>query len=68
MSWSPPPGYIVIRRWWDGAPADKAEKAAEEVAGYENRLAKLEADLTLLKWMFAANIALSLIILGKLLV
>jgi hypothetical protein len=51
-----------------GAPADKAEKAAEEVAGYENRLAKLEADLTLLKWMVGANIALSLIILGKLLV
>jgi hypothetical protein len=51
-----------------GAPDDKAQKAAEEVAGFENRLAKLEADMSLLKWMVGANIAVSLIILGKLLV
>jgi hypothetical protein len=50
-----------------GATEDDARKAAEEVAGFENRLAKVEADLTLLKWMVGANIALNLGILGKVL-
>ena len=44
-----------------GAPTDKAAKAA----GYENRLAKVEGDLTLLKGMVATNIALTLLVLGK---
>ena len=46
-----------------GAPTDMA--AAEEAAGYENRLAKVEGDLALLKWMVATNIALTLLVLGK---
>lgn len=41
-----------------GAPADQADKAAEEVAGYESRLAKIDTDLTLLKWMVGAALAL----------
>jgi hypothetical protein len=45
-----------------GAPTDKA---AEEAAGYENRLAKVESDLTLLKWMVATDIALTPLVLGK---
>ena len=45
------------------APVDKAQKAAEEVAGHDNRLAKVEADLTLLKWMVGFNIAATLAIL-----
>ena len=33
------------------ADPEKAAKAAEEVAGYDNRLSKIESDLNLLKWM-----------------
>lgn len=36
-----------------GASSAKADEASEEVAGYENRLAKIESDLGLLKWMVA---------------
>lgn len=39
---------------------EQAAKAASEVAGYENRLARVESDLTLLKWMVSFNIALTL--------
>jgi hypothetical protein len=48
-------------------PEDVARKAAEEAAGYENRLAKIESDLALLKWMVGVNTALTLGILFKLL-
>jgi hypothetical protein len=34
-----------------GASEDNAIKAAEEAAGYENRLAKIESDLLVMKWM-----------------
>jgi hypothetical protein len=40
-------------------PDDAADRAAEEVAGFENRLAKIEADLTLLRWMVSVNVALT---------
>ena len=49
-----------------GAPVEKAEKAAEEMAGYETRLAKIEADLLVLKWMIGANFALTLAVFIKL--
>ena len=39
--------------------------AAEEIAGCANRLAKIEADLTLLKWMMSLNLALSLALLVR---
>jgi hypothetical protein len=42
-----------------GADKDKAQKAAEEVAGYESELADVKSDLRLLKWMVGTNIALS---------
>lgn len=45
-----------------GAPDDKAREAAEELAGYENRLATIEADVKLLKWMAGVNLAFSLAI------
>jgi len=51
-----------------GAPAEKADRAAEEAARYENRLAKIEADVSTVRWMIGANIALTLIVLGKQLV
>ena len=34
-----------------GGPEDKAVRAAQALAGYDNRFNKVEADLTLLKWM-----------------
>ncbi len=40
-----------------GAPEDQARKAAEVVASYENRFARIESDLTLLKWMMGFNLA-----------
>ena len=51
------------------AAVDKnlAREAAEEVAGYENRLARIEATLTLHSWMLGAIIALLIAILGKML-
>lgn len=48
-----------------GASPEKAEKAAEEVASYENRLAKIEGDLGLLKWMVAFNILMTVAILWR---
>jgi hypothetical protein len=50
-----------------GVEAGKAREAAEEVASFENRLAKLEADVTLLKWMVGTNILLTLGTLWKVL-
>lgn len=40
-----------------GAPDDSARKAAEAVAAHENRFAKIESDLLLLKWMVGFDIA-----------
>jgi hypothetical protein len=41
-----------------------AQRAAEEVANYEGRLARVEADLTVIKWMVGTNIALVLVVLS----
>ena len=38
-----------------GAPDDKAREAAEEIAGFKNRLATIEADMKLLKWMLGST-------------
>jgi hypothetical protein len=57
--------YDALRQ--TSIPEDVARKAAEEAAGYENRLAKIESDLGLLKWMVGVNTALTLGILFKLL-
>ncbi len=46
-----------------GASDDKAREAAEEIAGFENRQAAIEADMKLLKWMLGVNLAFSLAIL-----
>ncbi|MDP2832732.1 MAG: integrase [Pseudomonadota bacterium] len=48
-----------------GATEDKARKAAEALAAYENRFNKVESDLNLLKWMVGFNLALSAGILLK---
>ena len=47
-----------------GASEPEARKAAEEVAGFENRLASLEGKLNLLTWMVGFNIGLTLLLTG----
>jgi hypothetical protein len=48
-----------------GAPEEKARAAAEELAGYESRFAKIETDLAVLKWMVGVNLAASLSLVIK---
>jgi len=38
----------------------KAREAAEEVAGYDSRLAAIDARLAVLTWMVGTNVALTL--------
>lgn len=49
-----------------GIEDDKARKAAEEVAGYENRPAAIESRLGWLTWMVGFNIAFTVGVLLKL--
>ena len=63
---------MIIEELYDalkeaGASEEKSRSAARALAGYENRFAKIESDLTLIKWMVGANIALSVAALSKLL-
>ncbi len=48
-----------------GAPEEKARAAAEELAAYETRFAKIETDLAVLKWMVGVNLAASLSLVFK---
>lgn len=47
-----------------GASEEKADRAAEEVAGYDSRLASLETRLSTLTWMTGTSITLIVIVLG----
>jgi hypothetical protein len=47
----------------DPGNAEKAQRAAEEVAAYENRLASIESRLILLTWMAGVNTATMLALL-----
>jgi hypothetical protein len=56
-----------------GAPEDKARRAAETLANYDNRFSRLdgavlkvEAELTLVKWMVGFGIAMNVAILSRL--
>ena len=56
-----------------GAPEDKARKAAETLANYDNRFSrldgavlKLESELVLVKWMVGFGIAMNVAILSRL--
>ena len=40
-----------------GTPEQKAREAAEELAAYETRFAKIEQDLAIIKWMLGVVIA-----------
>ena len=48
-----------------GASDEKARKAAEAIASYENRFQKLESDHAVLKWMIGFNLAATVAILFK---
>ena len=50
-----------------GAPDEDAQKAAEEVAGFESRLAGIDSRVTLLQWMVGFNLVLTTAIAIKLL-
>lgn len=49
-----------------GVSEEAARAAAEEIANYENSIQEMKRDLAVLKWAVAANLGLSLLILGKL--
>jgi hypothetical protein len=49
-----------------GASEEKAKKAAEAIAGYDNRLARMERRLDVLTYMIGANLTLTLFALGLL--
>lgn len=51
-----------------GTPEDKARKAAEALADYENRFTGIDAELVILKWMVGFGIALNVAILVRLFV
>jgi len=50
-----------------GATTAKADKAAEELAGYENRLASMDARLSVLTWMAGTNLVITAGVLWRLL-
>jgi len=43
-----------------GIPDSAAREAAEEVAGYESRLAAIDSQLKVLSWMVGTNVALTI--------
>lgn len=43
-----------------GVDEERAQKASEEVAGFENRLSGIEGKVNTLTWMVGTNIALTL--------
>jgi hypothetical protein len=48
-----------------GVPADKADAASEELAGFDNRIAAIDSRLAVLTWMVGAVITVSLLLLGS---
>jgi hypothetical protein len=53
---------VMLPRTYDafiaaGSPEEKARAAAEELANYESRFAKIETDLAVIKWMLGLSIA-----------
>jgi len=55
--------YTALRE--AGVDADKARGASEEVATYENRIANIEAKLTVLIWMAGFNLVMTVTLIGK---
>ena len=46
-----------------GAPEDKARKASEAMAAYESRFAKIDIELSVIKWMVGFNLAATIAVL-----
>jgi hypothetical protein len=61
------PGNLYRALVAAGAPDGEAQKAAEEVAGFESRLAGIESRVSVLQWMVGFNLALTAAIAVKLL-
>ena len=60
---------IMLEKLYDALraaniPDDKARAAAVEVAEFKDRIAAVQSDLALLKWMVGSNIAVTLIVLA----
>jgi len=50
-----------------GATAEKADRAAKELAGYETRIASIDSRLSVLTWMVGFNLVLTAGVLWRLL-
>jgi hypothetical protein len=50
-----------------GVDDEKARKAAEAIASYENKFQEMKTEFQVIKWMVGTNIVLTLGILAKLL-
>jgi hypothetical protein len=50
--------YAALRS--ANVPADQARAAAEEVAGFDIRISRIERDLLVIKWMLGTLTALNL--------
>lgn len=50
-----------------GASDEKAQRAAEEVATYESRLASIDKQLGVIRWMLGTNLLVTLGVLWRLL-
>ena len=50
-----------------GATEEKARAAAEAIAAYDTRFAAMDSRLSVLTWMVATNIVITLGVLGRLL-
>ncbi|WP_146101804.1 integrase [Rhodopila globiformis] len=48
-------------------PDELANRASEELAGYADRLARIDTRLTLLGWMVTTNVGLTVLLLGSML-
>lgn len=60
---------VMLEKLYDAlraanVPDEKARAAATEGAQYENRAAKIESDLSVLKWMVGSNVAITLVVLA----
>jgi hypothetical protein len=59
---------IMMEKLYDAlrgvAGEDKARAAAVEAAEFDARIAKIDGDLMLLKWMVGSNVAITLVVLA----
>ncbi len=61
------PGALRDALLTAGATVDKADRAAEELAGYETRLASIDGRPSLLTWMVGFDLVIAAGVLWRLL-